>query len=80
MKFSSIISAFVAVVNVSARSEPALYDVSKIIEKEELVLIKITKEEGKNWLDNYQPTRRYKRSKNKKSKYNGKSFKCPQGF
>jgi hypothetical protein len=35
MKFSSIISAFVAVVNVSARSEPALYDVSKIIEKEE---------------------------------------------
>lgn len=35
MKFSSIISAFVAFVSVSARSEPVLYDVSKIIEKEE---------------------------------------------
>lgn len=54
--------------------------IEKIIEKEELVLIRITKEEGKNWTDNYQPTRKYKRPKSKKSKFNGKSFKCPQGF
>ena len=68
----------IKVKNVYKQVEPTT--IKKLIEKEELVLIKITEEEGKSWSDKNQPTRKYKRNKDKKSKYNRGSFKCPQGF